>query len=252
MDPTQRFSDRVENYVRHRPSYPPGLIPWLTEAIELSPQSVVADIGSGTGISASLFLRNGNPVFAIEPNAAMRAAAEKLLRSFPRFKSVDGTSAATGLPDASVDVVTAFQAFHWFDVPAARKEFARILRPAGWVVLVRNDRRLTGTPFLEAYEDLLLRLGTDYLRVRHNNVTEEAIRTFLGPGTFKAHTFSNEQRFDFEGLKGRLVSSSYVPAPDNPGHEPMIRRLMEIFERFQENGVVTMTYDTRIYTGRFA
>jgi SAM-dependent methyltransferase len=250
MDSTQRFSSRVEDYVRYRPTYPPELIAFLQDAIGLTPQSVVADVGSGTGISTELFLRRGCTVYAIEPNGPMRAAAEGLLGSYSGFHSVNGTAAATGLAEASVDVVTAFQAFHWFDVAASRKEFVRILWPEGWVVLGWNDRRLSGTPFLEAYENLLLGLGTDYQRVRHNNVTEAVLAEFFGAGGFQRHEIENEQRFDFDGLRGRLLSSSYVPGAGHAGHEAMLRRLREIFDQFNEGGIVRMTYNTRIYYGR--
>jgi SAM-dependent methyltransferase len=252
MDSTQRFSSRVEDYVRYRPTYPSELIAFLHDAIGLTPQSQVADVGSGTGISAELFLRHGCTVYAVEPNGPMRAAAERLLGSYPGFHSVNGTSVATGLAETSVDIVTAFQAFHWFDVAASRKEFARVLRPGGWTVLVWNDRRLSGAPFLEAYENLLLGLGTDYQRVRHNNVTDAVLAEFFGPGGFERHEIHNEQRFDFDGLRGRLLSSSYAPAAGQPGHEPMLHRLREIFDQFNEAGIVRMTYDTRIYYGRLA
>lgn len=251
-DSTQRFSDRVEHYTRYRPTYPPDLLDVLCRAVDLKPSDVIADVGSGTGISSELFLRNGNTVYAIEPNAPMRAAAEAKLSSYATFRSVDGTSTATGLPDASVDVVTAMQAFHWFDPPATRREFLRILRPGGHVVLVWNDRRLNGTPFLEAYERLLLEFGTDYQRVRHNNVSEQTLRGFFGPAAYTTDVLPNEQRFDFDGLKGRLLSSSYIPAQDHPAHATMLRRLRELFDQFNENGIVRMIYDTRIYAGHLS
>lgn len=251
-DSTQRFSDRVEHYTRYRPTYPLELLGVLRRAVGLEPTDVVADVGSGTGISAELFLRNGNTVYAVEPNAPMRAAAEAKLASYAEFHSVDGTSTATGLPHASVELITAMQAFHWFDPQATRGEFQRILRPGGHVVLVWNDRRLNGTPFLEAYEQLLLDFGTDYQRVRHNNVSEQTLRKFFGPAGYTTHVLPNEQRFDFDGLKGRLLSSSYIPAQDHPAHATMLGRLQDLFDQFNENGIVRMIYDTRIYAGHLS
>ncbi len=214
-DSTQRFSNRVEAYIRSRPGYPAALLERLREACGLTPDAVIADVGSGTGILSEIFLANGNPLFGVEPNEAMRAAAERLLAGYPRFTSVAATAEATTLPSGSVDFVTAGQAFHWFDRERARAEFVRILRPGGWVVLVWNDRRMGSTPFLEGYEQLLQRFGTDYEQVTHTNVSEEALARWFGPGWAVA-TFPSHQDFEWEGLKGRLLSSSYTPAPGPP------------------------------------
>jgi ubiquinone/menaquinone biosynthesis C-methylase UbiE len=135
-DSTRRFSNRVKNYVRYRPSYPQGVISALQAETALTKSSVIADIGSGTGLSAELFLQNGNPVFGVEPNLAMRQAAEQHLKNYPHFYSVDGTAEATTLPNKSVDYAVAAQAFHWFNPQLARQEFSRILQPGGWVVLI--------------------------------------------------------------------------------------------------------------------
>ncbi len=175
----QRFSDRVENYVRYRPSYPDEIVQILRDETALNPDSVIADVGSGTGISAELFLKNGNTVFGIEPNLQMRQAAEQLLKPYSDFRSVDGTSEATTLASASVDYAVAAQAFHWFDPSRTRQEFVRILRPSGWVVLIWNARRLESTPFLRAYEQLLQEYGTDYLQVRAENIDLEELQAFF-------------------------------------------------------------------------
>lgn len=248
-DPTGRFSDRVENYVRYRPGYPDGVLRILREETGLAPSSVIADVGSGTGISSELFLRNGNPVFGVEPNQAMREAAEELLRSYPRFHSVTGTAEATTLPSHSVDQVVAGQAFHWFDPRRAGEEFSRILRPGGWVVLLWNSRRTDSTPFLRAYESLLQRFGTDYREVQHRNVGPEMLRAAFAGGSYESRRLYNEQRFDFDGLKGRLLSSSYTPADEHPDHQPMLRELERIFRQFEEDGMVRFEYDTEIHFG---
>ncbi|HEU5014136.1 MAG TPA: class I SAM-dependent methyltransferase, partial [Roseiflexaceae bacterium] len=211
MDSTQRFSSRVENYVKYRPSYPQEIIAALQQACGLTSDSIVADVGSGTGIFAELLLRNGNTVYGIEPNQAMRAAGEQLLQHFPRFHSVNGTAEATTLPAQSVDFITAGQAFHWFDPDRARREFARILRPGGWVALIWNERRSDSTPFLRDYEQLLRTYGTDYEASKHTNFDAELIRAFFAPNPMFMQTFENQQRFDYDGLRGRLLSSSYTP-----------------------------------------
>lgn len=251
-DPTRRFSDRVENYVRYRPGYPEGVLHILREETDLTPASAVADIGSGTGISSELFLRNGNPVFGVEPNPEMRRAAEALLQRYPKFRSISGTAEATTLPSRCVDHVIAGQAFHWFDTRKAKQEFARILRPGGRVVLLWNSRRTDSTPFLRAYEALLQRYGTDYREVQHKNIDLEALRAFFAGGRIEVRTLYNEQRFDFKGLKGRLLSSSYTPTEEHPSCQPMLHELERIFERYGEQGEVCFEYDTEVYFGHVA
>jgi SAM-dependent methyltransferase len=247
--PEQRFSDRVSNYVRYRPAYPAVVIDTLARECGLKPESVVADAGSGTGISAELFLRKGCTVRGVEPNREMREAAERLLAGYADFQSVNGTAEATTLADRSVDFVAAAQAFHWFKPEPTRTEFTRILRPGGWVVLMWNERQLDTTPFLRAYEELLVKHGTDYAKVRHENVNAQALGAFFAGGDYVTHSFPNEQRFDYEGLAGRLLSSSYAPAAGHPGHEAMMTALRKIFEQHQENGRVSFAYDTRVHIG---
>ena len=208
-DPTARFSDRVADYVRHRPGYPAAMVDALVARAGLAPGDAVADVGAGTGLSTAPLLDRGLTVHAVEPNAPMREAMEALLGDRPGFHAVAGTAEATTLPDASVDAVAAGQAFHWFRPEAARREFARVLRPGGAVALFWNERLVSETPFLRAYEDLLLRYGTDYAQIDHRQVDAERLAAFF-EGPFETLTFPNEQRFDFEGLRGRLLSSSYV------------------------------------------
>lgn len=248
MDPVTRFSNRAENYAKYRPGYPAEVIAILKSECGLTERSSVADVGSGTGILSEVFLRNGNTVFAVEPNAPMRLFAERDLQKFPKFVSIEATAEATALKPASVDFIIAGQAFHWFEREKAKREFRRILKPGGWVVLLWNERRIDSSPFLRDYENLLLRYGTDYEKVRHENVASE-IAEFYAPETFKLETVDNIQHFDFESLKGRTCSASYTPEPGDPNFRPMISRLEEIFNARKRNGVVDFEYDTRIYYG---
>ena len=248
-DPTQRFSDRVAHYVRSRPSYPEAFYAFLREDLGLTPASVVADIGSGTGISAAPLLESGHTLYAIEPNAPMRQAAEARLSTFPNFHSINATAEATTLADASVDLVLAAQAFHWFDRPRARAEFVRILKQGGWLVLVWNERRLDATPFLRDYERLLQEYATDYNRVRHENVDDAAIAAFFAPAAHQTRAFENAQEFDYAGLEARLLSSSYTPAENDPRRPRMLASLREIFDRHQNAGRVRFEYDTRAHYG---
>jgi SAM-dependent methyltransferase len=249
MDSTQRFANRVENYLRYRPRYPREIVDLLKTECGLSPASVVADVGSGTGFLAELFLSNGNLVYGIEPNREMHEAGERLLQRFPRFKSMAGLAEETGLPGHSVDFVTAGQAFHWFDRAKCREEFKRILRQGGWVVLVWNDRRTDTTPFLREYEQLLHTYATDYAQVDHKRIDAAVLREFFGIEPAR-NEFPNHQYGDFAFLKGRLLSSSYVPAAGQPRHAEMLEGLKELFEKRHQHGQVTLEQDTLVYYGR--
>ncbi len=246
---TSRFSDRVENYVRYRPGYPQEVMGVLKNECGLAPIHVVADVASGTGIWTHMLLENGNPVFGVEPNAEMRKAGERLLAGFPKFASVVGTAEGTTLLDTSVDFVTAAQAGHWFDRECARREFARILKPGGWLVLLWNERLTDSTAFLHDYEQLLLTFGTDYQDVRHERTTG-AVNEFFDPEPFQERVFAMRQEFDYAGLEGRLLSSSYAPVPEHSNHAPMRRELRRIFEAHAQSGRVTFDYKTRVYFGR--
>ncbi|PWK92882.1 methyltransferase family protein [Fulvimonas soli] len=248
-DPTRRFSDRVADYVRHRPDYPPALLHWLRRELGASPSWRVADVGAGTGIASKMFLDAGYRVTAVEPNAPMREAAVAWLGGDPRFRAVDGAADATGLPDASVDLVAVAQAFHWFDPPAARREFARILRPGGLAAIWWNSRRLAGTPFLEGYEALLREYGTDYAAVAERHADDASMRAWFGTGLRGEAHFAHAQRLDFDGLLGRLLSSSYAPRPGHPRHEPMKRALRALFDTCAVDGTVSFDYDTRVFAG---
>lgn len=259
-DSTIRFSDRVEDYVNYRPHYPEAVVTYLRATYGLTPAWEVADIGSGTGISTELFLRNGNRVYAVEPNYEMRKKAEELLGDHTaakegaatasgggRFVSIDGTAEATGLREASVDMIVAGQAFHWFDPVQCRMEFMRILRPGGVVALIWNER-LVATVFEKDYEALILHYGSDYKTINHKNISAERIGGFFHPAVFVLATFPNEQVFDFEGLKGRLLSSSYIPK-EEPGFHRMIEDLDRLFAKHQSAGRVRVGYDTTVYSG---
>jgi len=248
---TSRFSDRVENYVRYRPGYPPEALQTLRTECGLEAGHGVADIASGTGIWTRVLLENGNSVYGVEPNAEMGAAGERQLAEFPKFSSVAGTAEATTLPDASVDFVTAAQAAHWFDRAGSRREFARILKPGGWLVLLWNERVTESTPFLREYEQLLLTYGTDYADVRHENTTE-LLNEFFDPTPFQERGFELRQEFDYAGLEGRLLSSSYAPGPKHPKYAAMLRDLRDLFDKHAVTGRVGVDYVTRVYFGRLS
>ena len=248
-DSKQRFSNRAADYTRYRPGYPREVLDLLRAWCNLKPEHTIADIGSGTGLLSKLFLENGNRVFGVEPNPEMRTAGEEFLSSYERFTSVAGSAEATNLPSESVDFVAAAQAFHWFDPAPTRREFLRILKPKGRIIILWNERLLEETPFLSDYEALLRRFGTDYARVNESYPRAEQMLAFFGANEFTSHSLPNAQAFDFQGLSGRLRSSSYAPAPDHPQFHPMMEELRRIFAAHQEQGVVRMEYRTRVYTG---
>lgn len=245
-DTVERFSNRVENYVKYRPDYPREIVDYLGTNCGLTRQFLIADVGCGTGISCRMFLENGNRVFGVEPNEAMRRAAVRQLAEFPGFIVVEGTSTATTLDDNSVDMVVAAQAFHWFDPAPAREEFNRILKPNGSVVLIWNERRLDADEFHTEYEALLLKYANDYGTVRHENIAESELMGFF-QRPFETKTFQNQQVFDFDGLKGRMLSSSYMPNVDSPRYDALIKDLETIFAKHERSGRITVLYDTNVY-----
>lgn len=249
MNNKERFSNRVDTYVKYRPSYPKEAIDYLYDTIGLSPDSEVADIGAGTGIFSRLLLERGSRVTAVEPNQAMREAAEQALGGHPQFRALPGAAESTGLPDGSVDFIVCAQAFHWFDRDAAQAEFRRVLKPGGKAALIWNTRLTHGSPFLEEYERLLHTFGTDYAKVNHRNISRDMLLSFFKEGDLTEARFTNRQVFDFEGLRGRLMSSSYCPVPGHPSHEPMMEALRDLFDRNARNGTVFFDYETEIYWG---
>jgi SAM-dependent methyltransferase len=245
---TTRFSNRVEDYVKYRPGYPKDILNYLSTGFGLSSKKIIADIGSGTGISTEMFLAEGYTVFAVEPNKEMRDKATELLGHYALYHEVDGTAEATTLEDNSVDAIIAGQAFHWFQPGQTRLEFSRILKKDGIVVLIWNER-LTASEFEVKYDELIIKHGKDYVQVDHRNISTGRIEAFFNPSPFEYKVFANKQVFDFDGLKGRLLSSSYMPSANEEGYNEMIEDLQVLFNQYQEGGWITINYDTKVYTG---
>ncbi len=248
-DPTQRFSDRVKDYIKYRPGYTPEVLNYIESTCQLTPGAVIADIGSGTGIFSELLLERGYRVYGIEPNDPMRIAAEELLKGQPKFISVNGSSEQTTLPGHSVDLVTAATAFHWFRRDEAKKEFQRILKPNGWVALLWNERRPDADEFAQAYEALLCS-QPDYKNVNDKYSSYDQLKSFFTEGSLRKASFANEQIFDAESLAGRARSSSFVPQPDTAESKDFFQQLYNMFARYQKNGKVTFWYNTVVYTGK--
>ncbi|MCK5045444.1 MAG: class I SAM-dependent methyltransferase [Candidatus Heimdallarchaeota archaeon] len=250
MDPTGRFSDRVENYIRYRPTYPKDLIAELKKAQLLSEDSVIADIGSGTGIFTKLLLKAGSTVYAVEPNEEMRVAAEKILGWYPNFISVNGQAEATTLGRRSVDLIAAAQAFHWFNTEETKWEFKRILKPTGSLVLVYNSRQIERTPFMKGYDELLKKYCPEYEGIAQQYINLRQAKDFFGTDDVNHFVCNNYQIFNFEGLKGRLLSSSYTPKEDQVGFDLLLEGLEALYKKHQENDQVQFTYDTEMFYGK--
>lgn len=249
MDNRERFSNRVDSYLKYRPSYPKEAIDYLYDFVGLRSDSRIADIGSGTGIFSKLLLECGSYVTAVEPNQSMRLAAEQMLEGHPGFQTISGSAESTGLSDQSVDYIVCAQAFHWFDRIAAQTEFRRILKPGGRVILLWNSRLTNGTSFREEYDHLLHTYGTDYEKVNHKNISQAMLQSFFKEGTMHEERFRMSQEFDFEGLKGRLLSSSYSPVSGHPNYDPMMTELRNLFDRNNQSGIVQFDYETEIFWG---
>jgi SAM-dependent methyltransferase len=248
-DPTKRFSDRVDNYIKYRPSYPPEVIAFLEERCDLPAGAAIADVGSGTGIFTALLLNRGYKVYAVEPNDAMQQAAVSQFDGNENFTPANGTAEATTLPAKSVDLVVCAQAFHWFDGEKTKAEFKRILVDDGFVALVWNNRDADTDEFAKAYESILKQDSIDYNKVNHRNISDINFKAFFKDGEYLAVKYPNVQVFDEEGLFGRAYSSSYVPQEGTEEGEKFKLLLKDVFAKYNKEGKVSFHYQTEIYLG---
>lgn len=246
----ERFTNTVANYVKYRPSYPQETICVLQQYCGLTSNSIVADLGAGTGIFTELLASQAKTIYAVEPNEKMRLAAEETLKNYDNIIFGAGTAEATQLTSQSVDLITMAQAFHWVNPTAAKEEFKRILKPNAWVALIWNVRQ-NSSSFMQAYEDLLEEFGIDYHQVAvEHNVAYKELEKFFAPNPVQQIVFENQQAADWSGFKGRLLSTSYVPKEQDDNFGAMLLRAEEIFQQEQKNGQVTFIYATKIYLGQ--
>lgn len=248
--PTERFTQTVENYQKYRPGYPHEILIPLREQCGLNKESIIADIGSGTGFLTKLFLENDNEVYGVEPNVAMRAMAEENLKDFKKFHSIAATAEKTTLADNSIDCIVAGTAFHWFDATAAQKEFKRILKSPGYVALIWNVRAVEKSQVMADYETLIEDYARDYKNTGAEKFDKTAVEGFFSPYQMHYYSIANKQIFDWEGLQGRLLSSSYSLRSDDAKYSEMIAALKRIFDRHQVNNQIEFVYEAKMYFGQ--
>ena len=237
-----RFSGMAENYNRFRPTYSSDTIRFLNDAIDFNENLVLADIGAGTGISSKMFLENGNEVYAVEPNEDMRIVLERVLSKYEKFHSVEGSSEVTNLQSESIDVVISAQSLHWFNPKLATKEFSRILKSNGMIVVLYNIRRNNLEGFMSEYSDLISKYGEKYINKSDDNL----ISKFFGERKVYEKILYNPQVVNFEELKGNLTSYSYIPKENNPKFKNMIEELKNIYDKYNKDGKITLEYDTYV------
>ena len=248
MKSTARFSSRVDAYQKYRPDYPESLLIEIPRQAELESTAVIADFGSGTGIFTRQLLQAGYEVFAVEPNREMRAAAEATLSTLPRFNSIDGSAENSHLASASIDLITAAQAFHWFNTDAAKQEFSRVLKADGKLALIWNKRKVS-QPFQQTYDAILRELAPEYGKVNHMNLSASDLESFFATGSMQRYVFDHNQRLDFAALMGRLKSSSYCPDENSPQFIPLATELLSLFDQYAVDGAIDFEYDTELYLG---
>ena len=250
LPPTERFSDRVADYVQARPSYPTEVITLLVEKCGIDSNSFIADIGCGTGIFTQQLLSIGCLVVGVEPNVPMLKAAVANLGSHDQFLAVEASGEDTRLADKCVDLVTVAQAFHWLSPSQARQEFQRILKPKGWVALIWNERKSSGSQFLEGYEKVLKEFAPEYALVKHRNNSDDSTLAWFQNPEAELHSFENSHMIDQAGLLRRAFSSSYVPAEGTDSREVIAKELTKLFDSTHEEGLVSFDYETKVFLGQ--
>jgi SAM-dependent methyltransferase len=248
MKSSERFSSRVDDYQKYRPDYPQSLVTEIIKQSGLDDSAVIADFGSGTGIFTRRLLQAGFEVYAVEPNREMRVAAESALSTEPGFTSIAGSAEDSRLESASIDLITAAQAFHWFKTETAKQEFQRVLKPGGQLALIWNKRKLS-QPFQQAYDAILQEFAPEYGKVNHMNLSDTGLQNFFATGAMRRIVIDNSQQLDFAGLLGRLKSSSYCPEESSPQYIPLATELLSLFDQYAIDGRVVFEYDSELYIG---
>jgi SAM-dependent methyltransferase len=248
-DATGNFTGRADGYARYRPDYPEDYVDYLKKATGLAEGHAVADVGSGTGILSAQLLARGLKVFAVEPNADMRETAERRLGAEPAIVSVCGKAENTTLEEGSVGLVTAAQAFHWFDRDGFGKECRRILMPGAKVALVWNSREL-GSPVVQENDEIIRKYCHGFLGFGGGTAgSPEAVVSFFRSGTCECRTFRNDVRYSLEAFLGRNLSGSYSPFEGDENYAGYVDELTKLFRKYSESGILVLPQVTESYLG---
>jgi ubiquinone/menaquinone biosynthesis C-methylase UbiE len=249
--PPERFSGRVQAYRAYRPRFPREIVPFLREHDALPVGAVVADIGAGTGMLAEIFLEAGHRVLAVEPNGEMLEACRVLAaQHYPALEVVEGSAEATGLPDASVDVIAVGRAMHWFDWPRTHREFQRILRPDGWVLVATSGHRDSGAAVSEELSGILRKWRMDSAEADTTRNFKERLRGFLDTSAWRQITLHHAMTVDFPKLLGYAESLSAIPRPGERGSHEMLAELRVVFDKYQRDGNLVTPLSSNIDLGR--
>jgi ubiquinone/menaquinone biosynthesis C-methylase UbiE len=240
----------VEAYLAYRPRFPRGIITFLREHGGLPEGAVVADVGAGTGMLAEIFLDAGHRVIAVEPNGGMLEACRALAAQQPALRVVQGSAEATTLPDASVDLIAVGRAMHWFDWPRAHREFARVLRPDGWVLVASNGHSDSGGPISTRLSEILRKSRTDSAEADTTRDFEKRLRGFLDTSSWQRRTLHHAMTVDFATLLGYAESLSAIPRPSERGHDGMVAELTMVFEEYQRDGLLVTPLTCNLHLGR--
>jgi SAM-dependent methyltransferase len=241
------FSAKVADYLASRPDYPLALFDALRARVPAG--ATVADLGAGTGLLTRGLLSVGYRVLAVEPNAAMRAAADHLLSSQPDYRSVDGSAEAMSAPDGSLDLITAAQAFHWFDIERARAEMLRVLKPNGLVALIWNDRQ-PGEALHVALDEVFADFGGARRNALLAHEDRQDVPRFFAGGASEEFTWPHQHLLDADGLLSLVFSRSYMPERQSPAGTAAAREVRHIFDQHATDGRVAVRYRTVAILGR--
>jgi SAM-dependent methyltransferase len=239
----------VQAYRTYRPRFPQGIVPFLREHDALPEDAVVADIGAGTGMLAEIFLEAGHRVLAVEPNAEMLEACRALAVQQPALEVVQGSAEATILPDASVDLIAVGRALHWFDWPRAHREFQRILRPGGWVLVASNGHSDSGGPIPNRLSQILRTWRTDSAEADTTRDFNQRLQEFLDTSSWHRTTLQHSMTVDFPTLLGYAESLSAIPRPGELGYDGMVAELRAVFQEHQRDGVLMTPLTCNLHLG---
>ena len=249
-----RFADRAAIYHRYRSRFPQDLLDILRQRCGLQAHSVIADVGAGTGMLAELFLANGNPTFAVEPNAEMFSWCRRLSEIYPLLTCVQASAESTTLPDASIHIVAVGRALHWFDLSAAKQEFQRILVPGGWLAVMGNIWEREKGAFATEYDAAVLKHARDLSTVkdRYTIFESSSLQEFFAPARMEAVTLSKSRNLTLDELIGRTASISYAPVPGQSTFDAMCDDLTALFFRHQQNSTVEIIENWSVCCGQIA